>query len=165
LGVSLAVCRAGAAAAGVPLYQHIANLAGNKDLVLPVPAFNIINGGAHAGNKLAFQEIMILPTDAKSFSEAMRIGSEIYHHLKQVIVKTYGQDAINVGDEGGFAPDIQSAKEALDMVKAAIENAGYTGRVRYGLDVAASEFFTEDKVSEKKGEEKKVKRYDLNFKV
>jgi enolase len=101
LGVSMAVCRAGAAEKNVPLYQHIASLAGKKDaFILPVPCFNIINGGSHAGNKLAMQEFMILPTGAKSFSEAMQMGSEVYHHLKKVIKKKYGQDATNVGDEG-----------------------------------------------------------------
>lgn len=93
LGVSMAVCRAGAAQKGVPLYQHIAELAGNKDAyILPVPCFNIINGGSHAGNKLAMQEFMILPTGATSFTEAMRMGSEVYHHLNKVIKKKYGQD-------------------------------------------------------------------------
>lgn len=153
LGVSLAVCRAGASAAGIPLYQHIANLAGNKELVLPVPSFNIINGGTHAGNKLAMQEFMILPTEARSFSEAMKIGTEVYHHLKKVIKEQYGQDAINVGDEGGFAPNIVNNKEALDLIATAIENAGYTGQVQLGMDVAASEFYSEEK-----------KTYDLNFK-
>ncbi|MBL2068924.1 enolase, partial [Klebsiella pneumoniae] len=90
-----------------PLYQHIANLAGNKTLVLPVPAFNVINGGSHAGNKLAMQEFMILPTGASSFKEAMKMGVEVYHNLKSIIKKKYGQDATNVGDEGGFAPNIQ----------------------------------------------------------
>lgn len=107
LAVSLAVCKAGAAAAGKPLYMHIAELAGNPKVVLPVPAFNIINGGSHAGNKLAMQEFMVLPTGASSFSEALRMGSEVYHHLKAIIKKKYGQDATNVGDEGGFAPSIQ----------------------------------------------------------
>ncbi|KAK8958467.1 Enolase 1 [Platanthera guangdongensis] len=87
--------------------QHIANLAGNKNLVLPVPAFSVINGGSHARNKLAMQEFMILPVGASSFKEAMRMGVEVYHHLKSVIKKKYGQDATNVGDEGGFAPNIQ----------------------------------------------------------
>ena len=100
LGVSLAVCKAGAAKKGVPLYRHIADLAGNDDVILPVPAFNVINGGSHAGNKLAMQEFMILPVGASSFKEAMKMGSEIYHHLKAVIKKKYGQDACNVGDEG-----------------------------------------------------------------
>jgi len=141
LVVSLAMCRAGAAASGVPLYQHIANLAGNQDIVLPVPSFNIINGGTHAGNKLAMQEFMILPTGAKSFAEAMKMGSETYHALKKVIKAKYGQDAVNVGDEGGFAPNINSNSECLDLIRIAIFNAGYTGKIKIGMDVAASEFF------------------------
>lgn len=93
LGVSLAVAKAGAAEKGVPLYAHISDLAGSKKpYVLPVPAFNVINGGSHAGNKLAMQEFMILPTGASSFSEAMKIGSEVYHTLKSVIKAKYGQD-------------------------------------------------------------------------
>ncbi|XP_076896859.1 enolase-like, partial [Bidens hawaiensis] len=93
LAVSLAVCKAGAAVLKTPLYKHIANLAGNKNLVLPVPAFNVINGGSHAGNKLAMQEFMILPVGASSFKEAMKMGVEVYHNLKSVIKKKYGQDA------------------------------------------------------------------------
>ncbi|XP_074991202.1 beta-enolase isoform X3 [Calonectris borealis] len=112
LGVSLAVCKAGAAEKGVPLYRHIADLAGNSDLILPVPAFNVINGGSHAGNKLAMQEFMVLPVGAASFREAMRIGAEVYHSLKGVIKAKYGKDATNVGDEGGFAPNILENNEA-----------------------------------------------------
>lgn len=152
LAVSLAVCKAGAQVKKIPLYKHIAELAGNKKLVLPVPAFNVINGGSHAGNKLAMQEFMILPTGASSFKEAMKMGSEVYHHLKSVIKKKYGQDATNVGDEGGFAPNIQENKEGLELLKTAIEKAGYTGKVVIGMDVAASEFYRDDKT------------YDLNFK-
>jgi enolase len=151
LGVSLAVCKAGAAKKGVPLYRHIADLAGNKELILPVPAFNVINGGSHAGNKLAMQEFMLLPTGASSFTEAMKMGSETYHNLKTVIKAKYGQDACNVGDEGGFAPNIQNNEEGLDLLKAAIEKAGYTGKIEIGMDVAASEFC-------------KDKKYDLDFK-
>eukprot|EP00467_Chlorarachnion_reptans_P008254 CAMPEP_0114523712 /NCGR_PEP_ID=MMETSP0109-20121206/21440_1 /TAXON_ID=29199 /ORGANISM="Chlorarachnion reptans, Strain CCCM449" /LENGTH=459 /DNA_ID=CAMNT_0001705051 /DNA_START=175 /DNA_END=1551 /DNA_ORIENTATION=+ len=153
LGVSLAVCRAGAAACGVPLYQHIANLAGNRNLVMPVPSFNIINGGSHAGNALAMQEFMILPVGATSFTEAMKIGSEVYHHLKKVIKKKYGQDSVNVGDEGGFAPPFKDSSEAIELIKTAIDNAGHTGKVSFGMDVAASEFW-----------DKKDRLYDLNFK-
>jgi enolase len=102
LGVSLAVSRAGAAANGLPLYRHIANLAGNNEIVLPVPAFNIINGGSHAGNALPMQEFMLMPVGAANFCEAMKIGTEVYHHLKKVIKAKYGQDAANVGDEGGM---------------------------------------------------------------
>ncbi|CAO2643977.1 Eno3 [Lemmus lemmus] len=141
LGVSLAVCKAGAAEKGVPLYRHIADLAGNPDLVLPVPAFNVINGGSHAGNKLAMQEFMILPVGASSFKEAMRIGAEVYHHLKGVIKAKYGKDATNVGDEGGFAPNILENNEALELLKTAIQAAGYPDKVVIGMDVAASEFY------------------------
>lgn len=151
LGVSLAVCKAGAAKKGIPLYKHIADLAGNKNIILPVPAFNVINGGSHAGNKLAMQEFMILPTGACSFTEAMKMGSETYHHLKKVIKDKFGLDATAVGDEGGFAPNIQSNKEALVLLAEAIEKAGYTGRIQIGMDVAASEFHKDGK-------------YDLDFK-
>ncbi len=144
LGVSIAVCKAGAAEAGKPLYRHIADLAGHKEIIMPVPAFNVINGGSHAGNKLAMQEFMLLPVGAANFREAMRMGSEIYHNLKSVIKGKYGLDACNVGDEGGFAPNIQDNMEGLELLKVAIEKAGYTGRVQIGMDVAASEFYTED---------------------
>ncbi|KAL0087625.1 enolase [Phycomyces blakesleeanus] len=143
LGVSLAAAKAGAAEKNVPLYVHFADLAGTKKpFVLPVPSFNVINGGSHAGNKLAMQEFMIMPTGAKSFSEAMKIGSEVYHVLKGVIKAKYGQDATNVGDEGGFAPNIQDNQE---------EKAGYTGKVKIAMDCAASEFYKDGK-------------YDLDFK-
>jgi enolase len=151
LGVSLAVAKAAAAEKGVPLYRHLADLAGVKQVRLPVPAFNVINGGCHAGNKLAMQEFMILPVGAPSFKEALRYGAEVYHALKSVIKSKYGQDAVNVGDEGGFAPNIQSSKEGLELLKAAIEKAGYTGKVKIGMDVAASEFCKNGK-------------YDLDFK-
>ncbi|KAM7542966.1 hypothetical protein Aperf_G00000019631 [Anoplocephala perfoliata] len=145
LGVSLAACKAGAAEKGVPLYRYIASLAGNKDVILPVPAFNVLNGGSHAGNKLAMQEFMILPTGAKSFTEAMKMGSEVYHNLKAVIKSKYGLDACNVGDEGGFAPNIQDNMEGLELLKTAIDKAGYTGKVKIGMDVAASEFYQDGK--------------------
>ncbi len=151
LAVSLACCRAGAAAKSVPLYKHIADLAGISEFVLPVPSFNVINGGQHAGNKLAMQEFMILPVGASSFKEALQIGAEVYHNLKGVVKKKYGQDAVNVGDEGGFAPDIQDNREGLELLKEAIAKAGYTDKVKIGMDVAASEFFQEGS-------------YNLNFK-
>jgi enolase len=153
LAVSMAVAKAGAAEKGVPLYRHLADLAGNAKLVLPVPSFNIINGGSHAGNALAMQEFMILPVGAASFSEAMRMGCEVYHNLKAIIKKKYGQDACNVGDEGGFAPNIGSNEEGLNLVNAAIEAAGYTGKVKVGMDVAASEFLVDGG------------KYDLDFKT
>merc|ERR1712212_298699 len=151
LGVSMAVCKAGAAHKGVPLYRHIADLAGVKDVVMPVPALNIINGGSHAGNKLAMQEFMILPTGASSFTEAMKMGSETYHHLKALIKEQYGLDATAVGDEGGFAPNFQNNEDAIKLCVGAIEKAVYTGKIKIGMDVAASEFFKDGK-------------YDLDFK-
>ncbi|PIO26120.1 hypothetical protein AB205_0201320 [Aquarana catesbeiana] len=114
-------------------------------------AFNVINGGSHAGNKLAMQEFMILPVGASSFKEAMRIGAEVYHSLKSVIKEKYGQDATNVGDEGGFAPNILENKEALELLKTSISKAGYTDKIVIGMDVAASEFYRDGK-------------YDLDFK-
>nr|ABF60008.1 enolase A [Typhlonectes natans] len=151
LGVSLAVCKAGAAEKDVPLYRHIADLAGRPELILPVPAFNVINGGSHAGNKLAMQEFMILPVGASNFKDAMRIGAEVYHNLKNVIKEKYGKDATNVGDEGGFAPNILENKEALELLKTAISKAGYSDKIVIGMDVAASEFYRDGK-------------YDLDFK-
>ncbi|KAG2254171.1 hypothetical protein Bca52824_084307 [Brassica carinata] len=153
LGVSLSVCRAGAGAKGVPLYKHIQELSGTKELVMPVPAFNVINGGSHAGNSLAMQEFMILPVGATSFSEAFQMGSEgNLSYVEGIIKSKYGQDACNVGDEGGFAPNVQDNREGLVLLIDAIEKAGYTGKIKIGMDVAASEFFTKDG------------RYDLNFK-
>lgn len=157
LAVSLAICKAGAAAAGVPLYRHLAALSGRHGqtkLVLPVPSFNIINGGSHAGNKLAMQEFMIMPTGASSFSQAMQMGAEVYQVLKSVISRRYGLDATNVGDEGGFAPNIQENLEGLDLIVEAIEEAGYTGKIEIAMDVAASEFWRPDSGD-----------YDLDFKT
>eukprot|EP01105_Mastigella_eilhardi_P015058 TRINITY_DN3427_c0_g1_i1.p2 TRINITY_DN3427_c0_g1~~TRINITY_DN3427_c0_g1_i1.p2 ORF type:complete len:356 (-),score=135.58 TRINITY_DN3427_c0_g1_i1:80-1147(-) len=141
LGVSMACCRAAAAAKGLPLWRYIQELSGQKDVILPVPCFNVINGGAHAGNNLAMQEFMICPTGAESFREAMRMAAETYQKLKTVIGKRYGHDACNVGDEGGFAPPLLSNKEGLDLVTQAIKEAGYDGKIQIAMDVAASEFY------------------------
>jgi len=155
LAVSMAVCRAGAAASEMPLYQYIAALAGKPTdrFVMPVPSFNVINGGSHAGNRLACQEFMILPTGASSFKEAMIIGAEVYHTLKGVIKKKYGQDACNVGDEGGFAPGVQDNSEALDVLMEALAKSGHADKVKIGTDVAASEFWKPE-----------IQKYDLDFK-
>eukprot|EP00747_Dinoflagellata_sp_TGD_P123752 gnl/TRDRNA2_/TRDRNA2_173869_c2_seq6.p1 gnl/TRDRNA2_/TRDRNA2_173869_c2~~gnl/TRDRNA2_/TRDRNA2_173869_c2_seq6.p1 ORF type:complete len:1042 (-),score=304.23 gnl/TRDRNA2_/TRDRNA2_173869_c2_seq6:103-3228(-) len=155
LAVSMAVARAGAAASKMPLYRYIARLAGKPTdkFVMPVPSFNVINGGSHAGNRLACQEFMILPVGAASFKEAMQIGAEVYHTLKSVIKKKYGQDACNVGDEGGFAPSVQDNNEALDVLMDAIQQSGHAAKVKIGTDVAASEFYVAD-----------TKKYDLDFK-
>merc|ERR1719440_2387394 len=154
LAVSMAICRAGAASMQIPLYEYIAYLASRPTdkFVLPVPCLNVINGGSHAGNRLACQEFMICPVGASSFKEALIIGAEVYHSLKGVIKKKYGQDACNVGDEGGFAPSVQDNNEALDVLMEAIKASGHAGKVKIGTDVAASEFFTADG------------KYDLDFK-
>lgn len=145
LGVSMAVARAGAAALSIPLYEHISRLAGNapnSPLTLPLPSFNVINGGAHASNPIAFQEFMIMPTGAKSFSEAMKIGAEVYHHLKKILHDKYHQET-QVGDEGGFAPSLESPTEVLSVIEEAVESAGHSGKVHFAMDVAASEFCTQ----------------------
>ncbi|OIR56687.1 MAG: enolase [Amphiamblys sp. WSBS2006] len=154
LGVSLACAVGGACQTGKPLYRYISVLAGGRPITLPVPSFNVINGGKHAGNKLAIQEFMIMPVGASSFSEAMRMGAEIYQVLKGVLKEKYGQDAVNVGDEGGFAPGgIDTAEESLSVLETAIERAGYTGRVKIAIDAAASEFYSASDDS-----------YDIGFK-
>jgi len=155
LAVSMAICRAGAAACESTLYEYIAKISGQPTdkFVMPVPSFNVINGGSHAGNRLACQEFMILPVGAATFREAMEIGAEVYHTLKGVIKKKYGQDACNVGDEGGFAPSVQDNNEALDILMEAIEKSGHASKVQIGTDVAASEFYIAD-----------TKKYDLDFK-
>jgi len=152
LGVSMAVAKAGAAEQGVPLYIHLAQLAGKKaPYQLPAPCMNVINGGSHAGNALAFQEFMIVPVGASDFDEAMQMGTECYHALKKVINKKYGIDATNVGDEGGFAPNVKGAEESLELLMEAIKASGYEGKIKIALDVASSEFYKDGK-------------YDLDFK-
>ncbi|MCB9362547.1 phosphopyruvate hydratase [Candidatus Woesearchaeota archaeon] len=143
LAVSMSVCKAGAASTGLPLYRYIGGLFGNEDYVLPVPSFNVINGGKHAGNGLSFQEYMMLPVGAKNFHEALRMGAEVYQTLKELIKERYGKDAINVGDEGGFAPPLTFVKEPLDVLNEAVNKAGYKGQIKLGLDAAASEFYEE----------------------
>ena len=141
LGVSLAVSKAGAAAKKVPLYKHYADLAGNSEekFTMPVPCFNVINGGSHAGNKLAFQEYFVIPTGATSFAEAMQIGCEVYHTLGKIIKAKFGGDATLIGDEGGFAPPCDN-REGCELIMEALEKSGYTDKCSIGLDVAASEF-------------------------
>jgi enolase len=144
LGVSLGVAKAAAACKGIPLYKHIAELAGNDGpMVLPIPCFNVVNGGSHAGNKLAFQEYFIIPVGAATFKEAMQIGAECYHTLKGVIKKKFGGDATLIGDEGGFAPPCD-ARGGVELVMEAIEKAGYKDKCKVGMDVAASEFKIEN---------------------
>jgi enolase len=141
LGVSLAVAKAAAAAHGAPLYRYIG---GTSARLLPVPMMNILNGGVHADNPIDFQEFMIVPFGFVSFAEALRAGSEIFHTLRGAL-KEAGHNT-NVGDEGGFAPNLSSAEEALDFVIRAIEKAGYkAGKdVALALDPASTEFFRDD---------------------
>ena len=144
LAVSLATARAGAHSRNIPLYRHLAELAGKPThkFITPVPSLNIINGGAHAGNSLEMQEFMILPTGATSFKESLRIGVEVYHSLASLLKKKFGKSAANVGDEGGFgAPQIKDENHTLEIIMEAIENSGHLGKIDIGLDVAASEFY------------------------
>ena len=138
LGVSLAVAKAAAEGAALPLYRYVG---GTQARVLPVPMMNILNGGAHADNPIDFQEFMVMPIGASSFAEGVRIGSEVFHTLKKAL-KDAGHNT-NVGDEGGFAPDLPSAEAALDFVMQAIKAAGYRAGhdVVLALDCAATEFF------------------------
>ena len=144
LSVSLAIAHAAASAQHIPLYKHIANIfASINPNTLPRPMMNIINGGAHADNGLDAQEFMIIPNGAKNEIEAIRMGSEIFHHLKTILKKS--GHGTNVGDEGGFAPNFNTCIEALDTIVSAIQDAGYEpGRdVSIGLDVASSEFYSD----------------------
>lgn len=144
LAVSLAAARAAAEQSGLPLYKYIANVYGNENpCVLPRPMMNIINGGAHADNGLDAQEFMIIPNGAKNEADAIRMGSEIFHHLKKILKS--GGNSTNVGDEGGFAPNFHSCAQALDTIIAAIRDAGYIpgNQVSIGLDVASSEFYAD----------------------
>lgn len=144
LAVSMAVAHAVAAAKRIPLYKYIAEIYGNANpCILPRPMMNIINGGMHADNGLDAQEFMIIPNGAKSESQAIRMGSEIFHNLKSILKKT--GNSTNVGDEGGFAPNFHSCRQALDTIVSAIRAAGYTpgDQVSIGLDVASSEFYAD----------------------
>ncbi|WP_040309561.1 phosphopyruvate hydratase [Asticcacaulis biprosthecium] len=142
LGVSLATARAAAAATNLPLYKYVGGLSAR---VLPVPLMNIINGGAHADNPIDIQEFMIVPAGAPDFSEALRMGAEIFHALKKAL-KQAGHNT-NVGDEGGFAPNLQSSEEALSFIMKAGEQAGYKAGSDFWLamDVASTEFFKDNK--------------------
>jgi enolase len=140
LGVSLACAKAAASELGRPLYSY---LGGVKSNTLPVPMMNILNGGSHADNKIDIQEFMVMPFGANSFSEALQMGTEVFHHLKNVL-KSKGMST-NVGDEGGFAPGLGSNDEAIEVVLKAIESAGYRPGedIWIALDAAASEFYSE----------------------
>lgn len=142
LGVSLAVAKAAANELGMPLYRYIGGVSAKT---LPVPMMNIINGGSHSDAPIAFQEFMVIPVKAATFTEAMQMGSEIFHHLKKVLHDRGLSTA--VGDEGGFAPTLDGTEDALDTIKKAVENAGYTfgDQIMIALDCAAAEFYVDGK--------------------
>lgn len=139
LSVSMAVARAAAANADIELYQYLGGMKARK---LPVPMCNIINGGAHANNNLDIQEFMIVPTGATCFSESLRMCAETFQHLKKLLISS--GKTVSVGDEGGFAPDFANNEEALSLLEKAIANAGYSGKIKFALDSATSEWITED---------------------
>src|SRR5690606_38907328 len=141
LGVSLAVAKAAAKEHGQPLFRYVGGVHAH---LLPVPMMNILNGGSHADNSIDFQEFMVMPVGADQFSDALRMGAEVFHHLKKVL--SQAGYSTNVGDEGGFAPNIKSNEEAIEIVLKAIENAGYRPGedMVIALDAAASEFYNEE---------------------
>lgn len=154
LGVSLAVAKAAANELGLPLYRYVGGVSANT---LPVPMMNIINGGSHSDAPIAFQEFMIMPVKAENFSQAMQMGSEIFHHLKKVLHDRNLSTA--VGDEGGFAPTLNGTEDALDSIKLAVENAGYSfgKNIMIALDCASAEFYVNGKYDYTKFEGKKGK--------
>jgi enolase len=145
LSVSMAVCKAGAATVGLPLYAYIAKLSGRPGTVLPTPQLNVINGGKHAGSENDIQENMLMPVGAKTFSEGLRMGAECYHTLKKLLKEKYGIHATHLGDEGGFVPPIKEPRERLDIMMKAVEKAGYVKEIALALDPASSEFYYKDK--------------------
>ena len=147
LAVSMAVCRAGAEAKSVPLYQHLADIYSEKILIfskkkfsLPTPCFNVINGGAHAGNQLDVQEFMVVP-QMDSFAKNLEEGVKIYQCLKGLLKDKFGKSAVNLGDEGGFAPSLKRTQDCLSLIMTAAKKVGSTKKIKIGLDVAASQFY------------------------
>lgn len=138
LGVSVASAKASANQMGIPLYRY---LGGAFTRVLPVPLMNIINGGKHAGNELAIQEFMIVPLNFKTFKEALFAGVSVYMELREFLKEKYGKHAVNLGDEGGFAPPMKRTEEALEALMGAVERVGYSGDIKIALDCAASNFY------------------------
>ena len=158
LAVSLAASRAAAMESKKPLYRYIADsiVSGNRPrkyrkFVLPVPFCNIINGGRHAGSNLKIQEFMVVPVGFDSFKQAITAVSEVYHELKSLLQRKYGKPSVNVGDEGGFAPQLNAAEEALSLLESAVATTGYPGKVKFAIDAAASEFY-----------DSKAKKYEIS---
>ncbi len=170
LSVSLAVAKLAAKLSEKPLFTYLYELSYNKPqkkYLLPLPFCNIINGGEHAGNNLAIQEFMVLPIGAKSFSQAIQNVAEVYHTLKGILSKNYGKTAVNVGDEGGFAPNLSDTREALDVIIEAIEMAGFLEGTDFvlGIDAAASEFYKDNvyNIDGKKLNEEELLQYYIDL--
>jgi enolase len=144
LAVSLAISRLAAKCFDIPLYEYIRLISGTKHMSLPVPCFNIINGGKHADDGLDFQEYMLIPK-TKTFKDALKVGSEIYHELKRVLHKKVSHLSTNVGDEGGFAPELENMEAPIELILKAAKRLGYENNVQIGIDVAASEFYSKGK--------------------
>jgi len=140
LAISMAVCRAGAAAEGLSLYKYIAKISGTKKMVLPTPAALLLEGGLHAGNDLDIQEFMIVPVN-ENYREKLRQITEIYHILEEIVGKKYGENAKNVGYEGGFAAPLNKTEDALNLITEAVSKSGYGNKAKISLDIAASSFF------------------------
>jgi enolase len=148
MGVSLACAKAASVSHGIPMHAYLGSLAGNTKYILPAPFMNVINGGKHAGTNIDFQEFMIVP-HGKTFSDMLRIGTETYHALRELIIKQYGKESANVGDEGGFTPHChggggnvcQLVEEPLDLLSEAVESLGYEKQVKFAIDIAASSLY------------------------
>jgi enolase len=147
LAVSMAICKAGALESNLPLYEYIAKFVDSRGVTLPIPQMNVINGGMHAGIANDFQEHMIIPFGAKTFSDALRMCSETYHTLKKNLKEKFGNSAILVGDEGGFVPPLKSVDERLKFMSEAIEELGYTREFGLAIDAASSEFYGKGRYS------------------
>lgn len=141
LAVSMAICKAGALHNNMHLFDYIKKISSSRQISLPIPQLNIINGGKHAGMENDVQEHMIMPVGFKNFKEALRAGIEVYHELKSLLKQRYGAQGILLGDEGGFAPKVNNIYDRLDLINEAIRNAGYEKKIKLALDCAASEFY------------------------
>ena len=161
LGASVAVAKAAAQEKGLPLYQYFNDLAGNPKMKLPTPMMNVINGGSHADSGLEIQEFMVFPTGAKSFSEALQIGAEIFHALKKILAEMGMVTA--VGDEGGFAPRLKNNEEAIECILTAAEKTGHREKIQIAIDAAASEFYKDGKYI-MKGEGKTAEEMSVFYK-
>merc|ERR1719186_2104174 len=154
LGASMAVCKAGAAVKGVPLYKHISDLAGVRQFILPCPVFNLINGGHFTGNNLALEQILVHPTGASTFSEAMQWGVAIQEAAKELVTQRYGPHQTDTYTEGGISPAVADHTDALNLTVDAIKAAGYEGRCQIAIDARADDFYKDNHYNFGVGKEK-----------